>query len=83
MKFLKKQGVAWGITITLIVIAIVIGLVRGGSQTPTANPPASLDTSLSTGAYQQWVGDFADVLSDSEIDQICLYNANWAFYLQE
>lgn len=79
MKFLKKQGVAWGITIALIVIAIVIGLVRGGSQTPTANPPASLDTSLSTGAYHQWVGDFADVLSDSEIDQICLYNANWDY----
>lgn len=79
MKFLKKQGVAWGVTIALIVIAIVIGLVRGGSQTPTANPPASLDTSLSTGAYQQWVGDFADVLSDSEIDQICLYNANWDY----
>ena len=79
MKFFKKQGVAWVITIVMIVAAIVIGLARGGTTPAPANPSAGLDTSLSTGAYEKWVGDFAGVLSNSEIEQICLYNANWDY----
>ena len=77
MKFFKKRGVAWAVTIILILAAIGIGLGRGDTQ--TANVSSSLDTSLSTGAYEQWVGDFAGVLSDKEIEQICLYNANWDY----
>ena len=79
MKFFKKQGVAWVITIVMIIAAIVIGLARGSTTPTPAKPSASLDTSLSTGAYEQWVGDFAGVLSDKEIEQICLYNANWDY----
>ena len=77
MKFFKKQGVAWALTIVMILAAIVIGVARGGSGTPTPAAPSGLDTSLSTGAYEQWVGDFAGVLSNQEFEQICLYNANW------
>ena len=79
MKFLKKQGVAWVITIVMIVAAIVIGLARGSTTPAPAYPSASLDTSLSTDAYEQWVGDFAGELSSGEIQQICLYNANWDY----
>ena len=78
MKFFKKRGVAWAITIILILAAIGIGLGQGDSQTSDIST-SSLDTSLSTGAYEQWVGDFAGVLSDKEIEQICLYNANWDY----
>ena len=79
MKFLKKQGVAWGLTIIMIVAAVIIGLVRGNTATPAPGNPAALDTSLSTGAYENWVGDFAGVLSDRQLEQICLYNANWDY----
>lgn len=79
MKFLKKQGVAWVITIVMIVAAIVIGLARGGTTPSPTHPSAGLDTSLSTSAYEQWVGDFAGELSSGEIQQICLYNANWDY----
>ena len=78
MKFLKKTGVAWVITIVLIIAAIGIGAGRGGSA-PAPSAPTGLDTSLSTGAYEQWVGDPNYVLSDREYEQICLYNANWDY----
>ena len=78
MKFLKKQGVAWAIAIIMILAAIGIGLARGGSS-PSASAPTGLDTSLSTGAYEKWVGDPNYVLSDAEYEQICLYNANWDY----
>ena len=79
MKFFKKQGVAWALTIVMILAAIVIGVARGGSGTPTPAAPTGLDTSLSIGAYEQWVGDPNYVLSDAEYEQICLYNANWDY----
>ena len=83
MKFLKKQGVAWGLTIVMIVAAVLIGLARGNVDTPSSAPvttdPSGLDYSLSTGAYTMWVGDFADVLSSTEEELICLYNANWDY----
>lgn len=81
MKFLKKQGVAWAIAIVMIIAAIGIGLARGNTQAGThiTTHPGGLDTSLSIGAYEQWVGDFNYVLSDSEFEQICLYNANWDY----
>ena len=65
MKFLQKRSVAWTITALLIAAAVVIAWTGG------------LDRSLSTGAYERWVGDFAGVLSDEQVEQICLYNANW------
>jgi hypothetical protein len=75
MKFFQKRSVAVVLTIVMIAAAIGIGQLRGAdSGTATVT---GLDTSLSTGAYEQWVGDFANVLSASQEKQICLYNANW------
>lgn len=80
MKFLKKQGVAWCITIVMIVAAIGIGWVRGQSVTPEpGNPSAALNSSLSTNGYEDWILDGASVLSASTESQICLYNANWDY----
>ncbi len=77
MKFFQKTGVAWAVTALMIAAAVAIGL----SKTPPASAPvpdgAHLDSSLSTGAYEKWVGDFADVLSDEQEELLCLYNANW------
>ena len=80
MKFLKKRSTA----IVILVVAIVIGLVVGQLKAPlTPDVPdtghAALDTSLSTAAYEMWVGDFANALSPSEEESICLYNANWDY----
>ena len=80
MKFLKKQGVAWAITIVMILIAIVIGQVRKPSEPAVpSSPSAALDTSLSTGSYDVWILDDASVLSSSDEKQLCLYNANWDY----
>jgi len=75
MKLFQKTGVAWAVTALMIAAAIAIGL----SKAPAAAVPdgAHLDATLSAGAYEQWVGDFANVLSDEQERQICLYNANW------
>ena len=75
MKFLQKHSVAWTLTAIMIVAAVVIGWTGGATRTPAA--AGGLDQSLSTGAYERWVGDFAGVLSDEQEEQICLYNANW------
>ena len=75
MKIFQKTWVAWLVTAVMIACAVGIGLSKGsGSSAPA---PSGLDTSLSTGAYEQWIGDFAGVLSEKEEEQICLYNANW------
>ena len=78
MKFLKKQGVAWAIAIVLILVAVGIGLGRGGSA-PVISSTSGLDTTLSTAAYEKWVGDPDYVLSDAEYEAICIYNANWDY----
>ena len=75
MKIFQKTWVAWLVTAAMIACAVGIGLSKGsGSSAPA---PSGLDTSLSTGAYEQWIGDFAGVLTDEQEKQICLYNANW------
>ncbi len=80
MKFLKKRSTA----IVILVVAIVIGLVLGQLKADRApdvpdSGYAALDTSLSTAAYETWVGDFANALSPGEEESICLYNANWDY----
>lgn len=76
MKFFQKTWVAVALTLVMIGGAVFIGLSRG-EQAENSPASAGLDTSLSTGAYEQWVGDFAQVLTAEEEEQICLYNANW------
>jgi len=76
MKFFQKTWVAVLLTVAMIAGAVAIGQGRG-TAAAGSSVPSKLDTTLSTGAYEQWVGDFADVLSSEEEKQICLYNANW------
>lgn len=77
MKFFKKQSVAWVIAIIMILAAAGIGIAKGNNAPPIDR--TKLDTSLSIGAYEGWVGDFAGVLTDRQFEQICLYNANWDY----
>jgi len=77
MKFFQKTWVAVIITALMIAAAVFIGQGDGTASSGPAPEPSGLDISLSTGAYERWVGDFAGVLSDKEVEQICLYNANW------
>ena len=76
MKFFQKTWVAVVLTLVMIAGAVFIGLNRADTV-PNSPAASGLDTSLSTGAYEQWVGDFAQVLSEEQVEQICLYNANW------
>ncbi len=75
MKFFQKTWVAVAVALVMVAGAILIGQRKGDGQEQSL--AAGLDTSLSTSAYQQWVGDGADVLSQQQVEQICLYNANW------
>ena len=77
MKFLKKQGVAWGITIVMIVIAIVIGLVSAPARIEPEGTSGALDGSLSIEGYEKWILDEASVLSSNIEDQISLHNATF------
>ena len=62
MNFLKKQGVAWVVTIVMIVIAIGIGSAKSDTPTPE---PAPTSPPISQNAYY-FVQDDAGILSDSE-----------------
>ncbi|MEA4955844.1 MAG: TPM domain-containing protein [Pseudoflavonifractor sp.] len=76
MKFFQKTWVAVILTLAVIAGAVALGQTR--AETAPSNTASSrLDTSLSTGAYTQWIGDFAGVFSDEQKQQIRLYNANW------
>lgn len=76
MKLFQKTSVAVALTVVMIAAAIGIGQVRGSSA-PAVPQAAGLDKSLSTSSYATWISDEAEVLSDQEEQQICLYNANW------
>lgn len=75
MKFLQKTWVAVTITALMIAAAVGIGLAKGSS--PAAQVTTDLDTSLNTGGYSQWIWDEAEVFSDAQEEQLCLFNANW------
>ena len=62
MNFLKKQGVAWVITIVMIIAAIGIGSAKNNTPTPE---PAPTSSPTSQNAYY-FVQDDAGILSDSE-----------------
>ena len=76
MKVLKKKGVA----IAIMVAAILLSSLYGLSRRPQVEIPTggtALDESLSTAAFAPYVADRAGVLSASQEEAICLYNANW------
>ena len=75
MKLFQKTWVA--VTITALMIAAAIGIGRAKPEQPVVKPTTDLDTTLSTGAYEKWIWDEAEVLSNATEEQLCLFNANW------
>ena len=76
MKFFQKRGVA----IVVLILAIVASSAWGLHKAPAITTPTGgekVDTSLSTAAFEQYVRDEANVLSDKTEETIGLYNANW------
>ena len=81
MNILKKQGVAWVITIVMIVIAIGIGSAKAPT-TPsihdpiqTAAPDVPIPPNSESASSTLHVWDDADVLSDSEEVALSQINA--------
>lgn len=84
MNVLKKRGVAVLIAIVVIAASIGIGQWRNTTAnaveyTPDKPITQGLDTSLSTGKYEKFVYDKANVLSNSAEQSIDVYNANWDY----
>lgn len=76
MKFFQKRGVA----IVVLILAIVASSAWGLHKAPVVSTPEGgekLDPSLSTAAFEQYVRDEANVLSDKTEKAVSLYNANW------
>lgn len=74
MKLLKKQAVAWILTIVMIAAAIGIGYAKG---TAAQRPATGLDNGLDTAYYEQFIYDQADVLDSSAEKKLTVYLANW------
>lgn len=79
MNFFKKRGVAWGLTIVMILLAVCIGWGRSSVATPTPNPSTPAQTVVplpeehpTVDSY--YVCDNAGVLSDSEIHALSQRN---------
>lgn len=76
MKLLKNRAVA----VIVLIAAIVLSSFYGYSKKPDIEVPeggAPLDTSISSGTFQQYIEDEAGVLSAGTEKTIQLYNANW------
>ena len=76
MKFFQKRGVA----IAVLILAIIASSAWGLHKAPAVSTPEGgekLDPSLSTAAFEQYVRDEANVLSDKTEKAVSLYNANW------
>ena len=71
MEFFKKRGVALAVLVIAIVGAVFIGQSRKDSF--IANKP----TELLDVAYQNWICDDADLLSDQTEQLIRDYNGSW------
>lgn len=77
MKFFQKRGVAIAVLVLAILASSAWGLSKAPTDTASAVDRATLDTSLDTAAYEQYVRDEAGLLSSKTEERISLYNANW------
>ena len=76
MKFFEKRGVA----VAVLILAVILSSAWGISRRPVIDVPdgaAPIDETLPTEAFEPYVVDNADILSDRTEEMICLYNANW------
>lgn len=79
MKIFKNRTVAVLLTLVMIVGAVGIGLARKTTVqiNEGSTPQTALDTSLDTSYMNKFVSDGAGILSQAEINNVNLYNANW------
>ena len=76
MKFFQKRGVA----IVVLVLVIAASCAWGLHKVPAITAQTGsekLDTSLSTAAFERYVCDDADILSQKTEEAVSIYNANW------
>ncbi len=82
MKFFQKRGVA----VTVLVLTIIASCAWGLHKAPASDLPTddsdstgvgTLDTTLSTAAFEPYVQDEAGLLPENTEEEVCLYNANW------
>ena len=76
MNFFQKRGVA----IAVLILAIIASSAWGLHKAPAVTTPSGgekLDTSLSTAAFEPYVRDDADLLSNKTEEAVRLYDANW------
>lgn len=76
MKLFEKRGVA----VVVLVLAVMLSSFWGISKRPVIDIPDGgrpIDETLPTDAFEQYVADDAEILSDRTEQAVCLYNANW------
>lgn len=76
MKFFQKRGVAAVVLVLVIAASCAWGLHKAPAITAQAGSE-KLDTALSTAAFERYVCDDADILSQKTEEAVSLYNANW------
>ena len=77
MKFFRKTWVAVILALVMVVGAVAIGQTKGRGPAAADPKDLGLDNTLSTGQYDDFILDEAQVLSSSVEERISLYNANW------
>ena len=77
MKFFQKRGVAIAVLVLSIAAAIVIGQAKKPAVTELPSGSAPLDQSLPTAAFEPFVLDNANILSQKTEGAVLLYDANW------
>ena len=78
MKLLKNRGFAVAVLIVTIALSSLYGLSkRPEAALPAPAPEPGLAMGLSTAAFEPYITDNANILSDDTEQQLSLYNANW------
>ena len=77
MNILRKRWVAISLAVLMIAAAVAVGRWKSGPVRAPHSTSAELDTTLPTEAYETWVRDDSQVLSQETLKWVCTYNANW------
>ena len=77
MNILRKRWVAISLAVLMIAATVAVGRWKSGPVRAPHSTSAELDTTLPTEAYETWVRDDSQVLSQETLKWVCTYNANW------
>ena len=77
MNILRKRWVAVLLAVVMVAAAVAVGRWKSGPVRAPHSTSAELDTTLPTEAYETWVRDDSQVLSQETLKWVCTYNANW------